>query len=588
MLINKDYGYCKINGTEMFGYWRNEGKTKKFERKGKAIHVDDIVINMEDNSYTLILSFSSFGKKILNELKLEDFNKSGLLKLAKYGADVTETNVLTLVNVLQNEKNTLEISNTYTPKHYHKRLGWDKFKNQPVFKGFQVVSKKDSNGQQFVTSKYDGEYYITPKGDYTKWKNLLEEEVMGNTSLELAVIIGLSAVVNAYVGKQFDCDNLLIHLIGESTTGKTTAGILALSTSSVPVPNVNNKETHMRTWNSTKNALLQSLNGNHGFPVLFDEFSMNKDYSITDLIYSLIYGKDKSRLNGDSEQKFTNDFRTTIISTGEASMLNKTFKNTGLLVRLIELSNIQWTISAEQSIKIKKVCRNNCGFAIYKVAKYLLNTPLDEIEKEFYTQKQLYLDNTSIKNEFIERIATKYAMLLLTSKIASKVLQLDFNHDAILQLLLDNERDTINETPSHVGERAYNSLLEYILSNENHFVINAKEPTIDIYGEIKSNEIVIPKEKFAQIMKSIGFEDVKTIIQNWKNSNLLNFEEGRNTRTRKLTKNSSAIPCYVIKRKPEDTYNKFNEESIKSLRYKYKLKELKEEDLDEILNSDND
>lgn len=157
-----------------------------------------------------------------------------------------------------------------------------------------------------------------------------------------------------------------------------------------------------------------------------------------------------------------------------------------------------------------------------------------------------------------------------------------------LQLLLDNERDTINETPSHVGERAYNSLLEYILSNENHFVINAKEPTIDIYGEIKSNEIVIPKEKFAQIMKSIGFEDVKTIIQNWKNSNLLNFEEGRNTRTRKLTKNFSAIPCYVIKRKPEDTYNKFNEESIKSLRYKYKLKKLKEEDLDEILNSDND
>lgn len=53
---------------------------------------------------SIILSFISFGKKITHELKLEDFNKSGLIRLANYGADVTENNVLTLVNVLQDEK----------------------------------------------------------------------------------------------------------------------------------------------------------------------------------------------------------------------------------------------------------------------------------------------------------------------------------------------------------------------------------------------------------------------------------------------------------------------------------------------------
>lgn len=573
MLINKNYGYHTIDGIEMFGCWISDKNGKKFEPKGRAIHIDDIAINMEDNFYTLILSFTSFSNKITHELKLEDFNKSGLLKLAKYGADVTENNVLTLVNVLQDEKNRFEISKTYTPKHYHTHLGWDKFKNQPIFKGFNVISKKDTNGIPFVTSKYDGEYYITPKGDYKQWKELIKEQVIGNAPLELAVIIGLSAVVNAYVGKQFDCDNLLIHLLGESTTGKTTAGILALSTSSVSMPNVDNKETHMRTWNSTKNALLQCLNGNHGFPVLFDEFSMNKDYSITDLIYSLIYGKDKSRLNGDSEQKFTKDFRTTIISTGEASMLNKTSKNTGLLVRLIEFSNIQWTTSAEQSIKIKKVCKNNCGFAIYKVANYLLNTPLDEIEQEFYTQKQLYLNNTTIENEFTERIATKYAMLLLTSKIVSKVLKLDFNHDKILQLLLDNERDTLNETPSNVGERAYKSLLEYISTNHNHFVVNDEIPNLEIYGELNSSEIVIPKGNFAKIMKSIGFEDTKTIIKKWKEIELLNHEQGRNTRTRKITNESSSVLCYVINRQPEDDVKHLKPNFLKNQREGNKLVE---------------
>lgn len=123
MLINKDYGYHTIDGIEMFGCWISDKNGKKFEPRGRAIHIDDIAINMEDNSYTLILSFTSFGNKITHELKLEDFNKSGLLKLAKYGADVTENNVLTLVNVLQDEKNRFEISETYTPKHYHTRLG---------------------------------------------------------------------------------------------------------------------------------------------------------------------------------------------------------------------------------------------------------------------------------------------------------------------------------------------------------------------------------------------------------------------------------------------------------------------------------
>lgn len=584
MAINESYGYGIVNNSEMFGKWKFKNDDLIFEPRGRAIHIKDIIINIEDKSYTLLLTFNTFiNEEVDYSLKLEDFNRVGLLQLAKYGADVTENNISTLINVLQNERNDFETDSEYVRKYTHTHLGWDMYNKQHIFKAYLTISNIEN-----FKSKYSGNYYLKPKGKLSSWRKFIKDKILGNTPLELAVIIGLSGVVNAYIGRQLDCDNLLVHLVGESTTGKTTAGILALSTSSVPMANVDNKETHMRTWNSTKNALLQSLNGNHGFPVLFDEFSMNKDYSITDLIYSLIYGKDKSRLNGDSEQKFTNDFRTTIISTGEASMLNKTTKNTGLLVRLIEFSNIKWTTSSNQATDIKKFCRNNYGLAIYKVAKYLLSTPVDEIEEIFYNEKKLYLENTTIKNEFSERIAKKYAMLLLTLKVVSKALKLDFNHDAILQLLLDNERDTINETPSHVGERAYNSLLEYILSNENHFVINAKEPTIDIYGEIKSNEIVIPKEKFAQIMKSIGFEDVKTIIQNWKNSNLLNFEEGRNTRTRKLTKNSSAIPCYVIKKKPEDTYNKFNEESIKSLRYKYKLKELKEEDLDEILNSDND
>lgn len=101
-------------------------------------------------------------------------------------------------------KNRFETSETYTPKHFHTRLGWDNFKNQSIF-----------NEISFVVSKYDGEYYVTPKGDYKQWKELIKEELIGNNPLELAVIIGLSAVVNAYVGKQFDFCKFLIYIINK-------------------------------------------------------------------------------------------------------------------------------------------------------------------------------------------------------------------------------------------------------------------------------------------------------------------------------------------------------------------------------------
>lgn len=212
MAINESYGYGIVNNSEMFGKWKFKNDDLIFEPRGRAIHIKDIIINIEDKSYTLLLTFNIFiNEEVEYSLKLEDFNRVGLLQLTKYGADVTENNISTLINVLQNERNDFETDSKYVRKYTHTHLGWDMYNKQHIFKAYLTISNIEN-----FESKYSGNYYL-------------------------------------------------------------------------------------------------SLNRNYRFPVLFDEFSMNKDYSITDLIYSLIYGKDKSHLNGDSEQKFTNDFRKTII-----------------------------------------------------------------------------------------------------------------------------------------------------------------------------------------------------------------------------------------------------------------------------------
>lgn len=106
MAINESYGYGIVNNSEMFGKWKFKNDDLIFEPRGRAIHIKDIIINIEDKSYTLLLTFNTFiNEEVDYSLKLEDFNRVGLLQLTKYGADVTENNISTLINVLQNERN---------------------------------------------------------------------------------------------------------------------------------------------------------------------------------------------------------------------------------------------------------------------------------------------------------------------------------------------------------------------------------------------------------------------------------------------------------------------------------------------------
>lgn len=119
---------------------------------------------------------------------------------------------------------------------------------------------------------------------------MVKQWVIGRANLELALTIGLSAPVVGMIGNDLGLESPLIHIWGESTEGKTTAAMLAISV--FGFPNIREEKGLMRNWN------------------------------------------------------------TTVISTGEHSIYGKSKQNTGLYMRLLEFGNVQWTESAEQSEKI--------------------------------------------------------------------------------------------------------------------------------------------------------------------------------------------------------------------------------------------
>jgi hypothetical protein len=532
------------NKVLMFGVLRKDKYGESyFIPKGEAVTLNFIVDSFETGEQFYLLSYKRNGQDKTVLFPCEKLSKSGILSLAKDGVDVTENNATVLLDCLQNQRYELVNCQASTPKqeYVHKQLGWFDVQDSKVFRCDNLIS------MDVINSTYKGEYDIKPKGSLDVWSDMVKSQVLGNTNLELAVIIGLSACVNGYIGKVLGCDNLLVHFMGESTTGKTTASMLALSTAGYPDQNSVSKESLFRTWHSTKNAMFQPLIGNNGYPVLFDEFSMNSSNSITDLVYAMTNGKDKSRLNKDAEQKITNSFQTTIISTGEASLYNKCSNNTGLLVRIVEFANVQWTESAKQSDIIKQCCRMNYGWAIQEMAKTLLDCDKNSIVDTFNEEKEKFLQCLNKVDNFSERIANKYTLLLVTTLIANETFDFEFNYDEIFQALVDNENLTRQELSTDIGQTAYSKLVEYVEIHRANFVCGCDHLANEVFGKIfEEKQLLIPVDRFKIIMQSLGFEDVKPILKSWKASGMLIHEDGKLTVRRVITDRGKRLNCYAV------------------------------------------
>ena len=126
---------------------------------------------------------------------------------------------------------------------------------------------------------------------------------------------------------------------GESTTGKTT--MLKLAASVWGSTNIS-EDGIIQTWNTTKNALINSMCGFNGITLCYDELGAS-DSDISNLIYLLSNGVNKKRMYSEKSKKFS----VNICSSGEIPLKTIDEVN-GTDARLLEF-RVQWTKNAQHS-----------------------------------------------------------------------------------------------------------------------------------------------------------------------------------------------------------------------------------------------
>lgn len=540
------------NNTVKLPYPDIYNKNKKVYQSvdGEEVRVSDgmgismIKSDIDSSNIESIIYYYECGVKKECSMDRSDYlNPTNLMSKQKFGLDVMRDNAYTLAKHFRNEEELAPRENI------HKKLGFGIYNKKLIYKHHKCVG---------IDSTYEGEKEIKPKGSRETYVNMIKEDIIGHPPLELIVSISLSSVLLGYIGEELSLDTQIVHLYGNSTTGKSTALKLAISLFGYPDVKKNGL---FSTYNATENALIKQLEGIKGVPFAFDEISMSKINNFSQMIYKIANGVDKGRLNSKSEQIKKEPWLTTIMSNGEKSLVGSADKNAGIHVRVLEFESIVWTNDSEHSEKINSIILDNYGHLGFEFAQYVMDLGKEYINEEYYKTKsklKSIFEKMRIKDNFIDRRINKIAIIILTMKLFERMMNIKMSRNKVLKLIINTEIESIKQRNFDKSFMKY--FKEYVSANAVRFSKLRKIDNVrDYIGNIKRKdnylEFEILQEKFKEIVKEGGFEDDKVVLKELKKSGYLECEKDRYTRKRK-TQAGIKIPLIVIKIPTSNRKNK--------------------------------
>lgn len=524
--------------------WRVVSMTKSKVSQKKIdcnTKITKIYVDLEEKTQSYKLKIDNNG--FVNEIIMK---RSEVLSVSDdlYDYGVTFTSKKDFKDVMLYEESKAPI------EYIHSGLGWSVNKEgEKIFKAHSAIG---------VESTYNGKIDIKPKGSFEDWKIGIEKYAMPQIPLQLAIVLGLSAVTAGFLQDEMD-GSIFVHLYGESSKGKTTAAMLALSTAGNPSPMA--KNTLLGDWGDTANYRISMLAGNHGFPVVFDELSKASNKDRSEFVYNVTNSKDKGRLKSNAEQRDVSTWSTCIISTGEASLIARCNNNSGLLVRVLEISPNKITASAEQAEALKDAIIKNYGYANTILAEHYLKKPKSVVHI-FNQYRELLKKEIPISNELVNRLIKKLAVIMTTAHFAKKALGLDFKTREIRKMLIRAVIKQNEERPFEQSKLLIDTILsDLATSPDKYILIKQRKPFNDIFGknirgfirEIQpidigneqcSTELIFTKEKFEKLLNNWGFTNKLKELKALDEKGFIK-KEGRHFSIRRKIAGKT-IPVYVL------------------------------------------
>ena len=477
--------------------------------------------------------------------------------------NVTETSFPKLIkSLLTQEANPdfygIDIRLQYT------HLGWVAFENedgtsQLCYRCHKLIGGSD-NGE------YVGNYNVKPNGTFEGWQSMVQNEVLGNTRMEICLLAGLSAVVNGILGFEIPVENPIFSICGVSGSGKSTAGFLASSTMGKPFTSSESTprgelRSVFQSWSSTEAAVTSSQAGVRGVISIFNELSTFEGRNMKSILYNFSEGITKQRLNAQMQAYVLPGYTTTFMSIGEKSIFSLVNeKVAGIEIRVLELEITDYlTTSANNAVAIKNGSVRHNGHAAPMVAQFILDNGGSSYVLDIYNKWKVNLNASFNKRRHTERFIEKFAALFAcTMEISRQALNLDFNTEEIIAFF--SEYNDTHGDLSRSEASSYEEVLRIFRDNKKHFKgTDEYRSQYEVWGFVKNInkihkvtgkfvtlEITFRPDILERLLYNKGFHNVKSCVKAWKKGNVLNYEKDRNYRTRKIDEDIGEENAYVF------------------------------------------
>ena len=439
----------------------------------------------------------------------------------------------------------LTISEQLAPQKFcHSFVGLHEVDGKKVFALDKTVGDFESD--------YNGIFDLEPRGALDVWIDLIKDSVVGRTGLEFALCAGFSAMILNFLPEENQGECIFVNIGGSlpSSVGKSTGLMIGASIFGNPS---NKGGRLLNTWRATDNALpILVGKDNMGVLVCFDEYGLRERKENIDFLYLFSQGRDKERSKSEGGLRENHQFCTTIMSSSEISILAAARNvKEGQLHRCIQFGNgFDFTNGADHADHIKSILINHYGHAAPLCAQFLLDN--QEKIKEWYRKthdKFKTILNTDDKLKL--RVAKRYSIILLAGFIANKIFGFGMDIGKQMRLCTENIHDCFNDMAE--DERALECLFQFVAHNNNKFPDNTQSNGFFLYDNIYGfyekkkgrTQLVISAKIFEDVMREGGFEDPQKIVSLIKTRGLLDFEQGKTYRERKLCGKRN-VKCYVI------------------------------------------
>ena len=421
---NPEGSILTLTDAAQFEALKQKFRVERFEMR-KEFESGDIQVAVTLRKYKRPLRFAS----------LAEFSEKFDKMLYNKGIVTEESELEAFIGYVESHADEL------AGKPYHTTLGWntdlDEWLGQadgfrPNFYLSDVCTADGVMASAYQGSLADSRRNpIMKKGTLEALSAGLDELVLPYPKITAVLLAGLAGLVNQYIGTLGY--NLVVNIVGPSSTGKSTTTWMALSAWGNPL-------LLESSWDATMPGHQKALADRVVLPYVIDDALVGLTGSADDraaamrkLVFKLADIKTKA-LKIEEKRFF---YCTTLMST-EISIfrLMRNLDTNGQLYRLIEIDGSEgMTKDADHAKKLHQLAADNYGLLAPELANYILKkgfTPEDllvrlrELEREVLQAKEL---------AGADRIAERIALVLLTGELFRDALGVNIDLEAVKEVL---------------------------------------------------------------------------------------------------------------------------------------------------------